>query len=82
MVALEERIINSRIIGVLNATFLDMVTKSSNPYFHEDFNPILLCNMIYKIGVKLLANRLKGGLLNGISKDKIIFFSMGRSLMQ
>ena len=38
--------------------------------------------MIYKIGAKLLVNRLQSGLSNGISKEQFRFFSTNKFLMQ
>lgn len=43
----------------INHTFIALIPKSNNPNNSNDFRPISLCNRIYKIIVKIMANRLK-----------------------
>lgn len=43
----------------INFTFLVMIPKINNPVKIIDYRPINLCNVIYKIITKMLANRLK-----------------------
>lgn len=40
-------------------TFLALVPKCDNPEHISQFRPIPLCNVIYKIITKIIANRLK-----------------------
>ena len=58
--------LNSRSIRrYINHTFIILIPKVQNPERVSDFHPISLCNVIYKIISKEIANRLKP-LLNSI----------------
>jgi hypothetical protein len=56
----ESRISWKIIFGALNATFTTLIPKKLNPSSFGDFKPILLCNLLYKVIVKLIANMIKG----------------------
>ena len=43
----------------LNATFIALVPKEEHPSNPETFRPISLCNVIYKVISKVIANRIK-----------------------
>eukprot|EP00253_Pinus_taeda_P031207 PITA_31207 len=47
------------ILPSLNATFLALVPKGDEPNKPNKYRPIALCNVIYKLISKVLANRLK-----------------------
>lgn len=42
----------------INSTFIALFPKSDSPASFNDFRPISLCNCLYKIVAKIIANRL------------------------
>ena len=50
---------SSTIPSPLNHTFVTLVLKINSPEYAHQFHPISLCNVLYKIYSKVLANRLK-----------------------
>jgi hypothetical protein len=61
------------ITGSLNSTFLAPIPKANNPSSFDDFRPISLCNLCYKIISKIIANRLKPFLSRAISIERLGF---------
>ena len=63
--------------GDLNATYIALIPKIKNPSRVTDYRPISLCNILYKLISKVLANRLKKMLPHIISQNQIAFI-LGR----
>lgn len=57
----------------LNHTFITLIPKTKNPKSVSEFRPISLCNVLYKIFSKVVANRLKRVLLHIISEHLSAF---------
>lgn len=66
---------NPSAIGEVNHTLLTLIFKVIDPSRPSDFRPIALCNVIYKIVTKVLANRIKPILPSIISKNQTSFIS-------
>ena len=56
----------------LNHTFITLIPKKKNPKFASEFRPINLCNVLYKIFSKVLANKLKKILPNILLRIRVL----------
>ena len=61
----------------LNMTHIALIPKVKSPTCVTEFRPISLCNMLYKLIYKVLANRLKKILSHIISPLKVLLFLEG-----
>ena len=57
----------------LNHTFITLIPKVKSTKFVSEFRPIALCNILYKLVSKVLANRLKKILPHVISESHSAF---------
>lgn len=57
----------------LNFTFIVLIPKVPSPKYITEFRPISLCNVVYKIGSKMIANRIKPMLKDVISPTQSAF---------
>ncbi|MCH91536.1 RNA-directed DNA polymerase (Reverse transcriptase), partial [Trifolium medium] len=64
----------------LNETNICLIPKCENPTSMKDMRPISLCNVLYKVVSKLLANRLKTCLDKSVSPEQLAFVE-GRSIL-
>jgi hypothetical protein len=64
----------------LNETNICLIPKCDNPHSMKDLRPISLCNVLYKMVSKLLANRLKECLEKCVSEEQSAFIE-GRSIL-
>jgi hypothetical protein len=63
----------------VNETIIVLIQKNDDPQSLKDYRPIALCNVIYKIVAKCIANRL-GPILDGIISENQSAFIPGRLL--
>ena len=69
----EESRTSGRLYDAINSTFIALIPKSDSPSSFDDFRPISLCNVLYKIISKIIANRIKPILTKHIAPQQFAF---------
>lgn len=64
---------SGKIIESFTSSFIALISKSENPTTFDDYKPISLCNCIYKIVAKIIANRVRPILSKYISPEQFAF---------
>eukprot|EP00253_Pinus_taeda_P006382 PITA_06382 len=72
---IEDSRVRGRIYDGFNTTFIALIPKSDKPTSFNEFRPISLCNCIYKIISKIIANRIKPFLSTHIEKEQFAFLN-------
>eukprot|EP00253_Pinus_taeda_P033889 PITA_33889 len=78
--AVEESRLKQRMWSGINSTFLTLIPKNNSSEEAQGYQPIALCNVIYKIIATLIAKRLKPLLPNIISPEQTGFVE-GRQIL-
>ena len=60
-------------VANLNKTNISLISKTNTPEKMTDFRPISLCNVVYKLISKILANKLKPLLPHIITENQSAF---------
>jgi len=69
-----------KVLKALNASFIALIPKKENAMTLDGFRSIALCNVVYKIISKVIANRLKLHLPSIILKEKTSYVE-GRQIL-
>ena len=53
----------------LNTTYITSIPKKDKPNSFNEYHPISLCNLVYKVVTSIISNKIKPMLENFISKE-------------
>ncbi|GKV49607.1 hypothetical protein SLEP1_g56348 [Rubroshorea leprosula] len=70
---------HGKLVGGVNSSFIVLIPKVDNPQKIEEFRPISLVGVMYKVIAKLLAHKLSS-ILNGVIGENQMAFIGGRQL--
>eukprot|EP00253_Pinus_taeda_P018415 PITA_18415 len=70
---IEECKISGSLYHAINSTFIALIPKTDSPSSFDDFRPVSLCNVLYKIISKIIANRLRPILSTHIAPHQFAF---------
>lgn len=73
MLVVKDFFAKEKILKEVNSIFIVLVPKSPNATSLDQFRPISLCNFLYNIITKVLANRLKVVILDLVSPNQAAF---------
>eukprot|EP00253_Pinus_taeda_P033428 PITA_33428 len=71
---------SKKVLKALNTSFIALIPKKENAMPLDGFQPIVLCNVVYKIISKVIANRLKPLLPSLISEEQTCYVE-GRQIL-
>lgn len=69
----EESILKKKVSGALKATFVALIPKKDKIDLWNHFHPISLCNLLYKIIMKVIFNQIKPFLSRWMTKAQFKF---------
>lgn len=76
----EESRVKGFMLGALNATFVALIPKVDKPENWNDFRPMSLCNLIYKVIMKIISIRINPVLSRFVSKEQFGFLDQRQIL--
>lgn len=69
MNVVEDSKCSKTILKALNTSFISLIPKQDSSQFADKFRPITLCNVVYKIISKVVANKIRTLLPHLVSKE-------------
>jgi len=75
----EETRIKAEVTSSINSTCLALIPKVNSPFSFNDFRPIAVCNLCYKIIAKAIAKRIRPILSRSLSEEQLGFLK-GRQI--